>query len=73
MQKKPEVSTEMDADQPWDRVEDEWSQDGNKGSTLICLSFPGWCTGRTQRDGMGREEGGGFWMGNTCIPVADSF
>ena len=26
----------------------------------------------TQRDGMGREEGGGFRMGNTCIPVADS-
>ena len=26
-----------------------------------------------QRDGMGREEGGGFRMGNTCIPVADSF
>ena len=25
----------------------------------------------TQRDGMGREEGGGFRMGNTCIPVAD--
>ena len=23
--------------------------------------------------GMGREEGGGFRMGNTCIPVADSF
>ena len=21
---------------------------------------------------MGREEGGGFRMGNTCIPVADS-
>ena len=32
----------------------------------------GWCTGRTQRDGMGREEGGGFRMGNTCIPVVDS-
>ena len=31
----------------------------------------GWCTGTTQRDGMGREEGGGFRMGNTCIPVAD--
>ena len=31
------------------------------------------CTGTTQRDGMGREEGGGFRMGNTCIPVADSF
>ena len=26
-----------------------------------------------QRDGMGREEGGGFRMGNTCIPVTDSF
>ena len=24
-------------------------------------------------DGMGREEGGGFRMGKTCIPVADSF
>ena len=32
-----------------------------------------WCTETTQRDGMGREEGGGFRMGNTCIPVADSF
>ena len=31
----------------------------------------GWCTGTTQRDGMGWEEGGGFRMGNTCIPVAD--
>ena len=30
-------------------------------------------TGMTQRDGMGREEGGGFRMGNTSIPVADSF
>ena len=33
----------------------------------------GWCTGTTQRDGMGREEGGGFGMGNTCVTVADSF
>ena len=32
----------------------------------------GWCTGRTLRDGTGREVGGGFRMGNTCIPVADS-
>jgi len=23
--------------------------------------------------GLGREEGGGFRMGNTCIPVVDSF
>ena len=28
----------------------------------------GWCTGMTQRDGMGREVGGGFRMGNTCTP-----
>ena len=27
----------------------------------------------TQRDGMGREEGEGFRMGNTCMPVSDSF
>ena len=33
----------------------------------------GWCTGTTQGDGVGREEGGGFRMGNTCIPVADLF
>ena len=26
----------------------------------------------TQRDGMGREEGGGFRMGNTYTPMADS-
>ena len=37
------------------------------------LDALGWCTGTTQRDGMGREEGGGFRMGNTCISVADSF
>ena len=30
------------------------------------------CTGMTQRDGTGREDGGGFRIGNTCIPVADS-
>ena len=37
------------------------------------LDARGYCTGTTQRDGMGREEGGGFRMGNTCIPVVDSF
>ena len=26
----------------------------------------------TQRDGMGREVGGRFRMGNTCTPVVDS-
>ena len=39
----------------------------------MILDAWGWCTGTTQRDGMGREEGGGFRMGNTCIPVVDSF
>ena len=33
----------------------------------------GWCTGMTQRDGMGSEVGGGFRMGNTCTPVADPY
>ena len=32
----------------------------------------GWCTGKTQRDGMGREVGGGFRMVNTCKSMADS-
>ena len=31
-----------------------------------------WCTRMTQRDGTGREVGGGFRMGNTCILVVDS-
>ena len=31
-----------------------------------------WCTGKTQRDGMGREVGGGIGMGNTCKSMADS-
>ena len=35
-------------------------------------SAQGWCTGMTQRDGMGREVGGGFRMGNTCKSMADS-
>ena len=32
----------------------------------------GWCTGMTLRYGVGREVEGGFWIGNTCVPVADS-
>ena len=35
-----------------------------------CLGLVHW---DDQRDGMGREGGGGFRMGNTCMPVADSF
>ena len=35
-----------------------------------CLGLVHWTT---QREGMGREEGGGFRMRNTGIPVVDSF
>ena len=38
------------------RIQDDW----------------GWCTGSTQRDGTGKQVGGGFRTGNTCTPVADS-
>ena len=31
----------------------------------------GWCTGMTQRDGMGSEVGGGFRMQNTRTPMVD--
>ena len=32
-----------------------------------------WCTGKTQRDLVEREVGGGIRMGNTCKPMAVSF
>ena len=35
-------------------------------------SAQGWCTGKTQRDWMGREVGEGIGMGNTCKSMADS-
>ena len=31
-----------------------------------------WCTGKTQKDGMGREAGAGIGMVNTCKSMADS-
>ena len=34
-------------------------------------SAQGWCIGMTQRDGMGREVGGGIGMGNTCKSMAN--
>ena len=45
------------------------------------ITSPGWmhetsawtrCTGKTQRDWVEREVGGGIGMGNTCKSVADS-
>ena len=35
-------------------------------------SAQGWCTGKTQRDGMGREAGRGIRIGNTCKSMANS-
>ena len=35
-------------------------------------SAQAWCTGKTQRDGVEREVGGGIGMGNTCKSMADS-
>ena len=35
-------------------------------------SAQGWCTGKTQRDGMEREVERGIGMGNTCKSMADS-
>ena len=46
------------------------------------ITSPGWmhetsaqtcCTGKTQRDRVEREVGGGIGMGNTCKPMAVSF
>ena len=35
-------------------------------------SAQAWCTGKTQRDQVEREVGGGNGMGNTCKSMADS-
>ena len=50
---------------------DEWIR---KPVQVQCMrqGAKGWCTGMTQRDRMGREEGGRARMGNTCTPMADS-
>ena len=36
-------------------------------------SAQAWCTGKSQRDRVEREVGGGIGMENTCISMADSF
>ena len=44
-------------------------------TSLVRCRIPdawGWCTGMTQRDGMGGKWGQVFRIGNTCTPVADS-
>ena len=52
-------------------------EDGEKNIAFFKDSFMiqdarGWCTGMIQRGGIGREVEGGFRMGNTCTPMADS-
>ena len=37
------------------------------------MGAQGWWTGKTQRDGIEREAGGGIRMGNTCKSMADSW
>ena len=38
---------------------------------IMIHAIRGWCTGVTQRDGVGRKVGEGFRMGNTCTPMVD--
>ena len=60
-------------------------QENSNGTCILCrvkqITSPGWmhetsarawCTGKTQRDRVEREMGGGIGMGNTCISKADS-
>ena len=62
----------------WDVLrEQHWNKYTIKGETDhqprldAWISAQGWCTGKTQRDGMGKEVGRGFRMGNTCRSMAD--
>ena len=40
---------------------------------MLVTSARTWCTGKTQRDPVEREVGGGIGKGNTCKSMADSF
>ena len=42
-----------------------------RARNVSSTSARGWCTG-LKKDGVGREVGGGFRMGNTCKSMADS-
>ena len=72
----------------WQTARDNRSLGGRQNSIETCIlsrvkqitspgwihetSARGWCTGKTQRDWVEREVGGGFRMGNTCKSMADS-
>ena len=49
-----------------------FSMKKNPPNTVHEISAQGWCTGKTQRDGMGREAGREIGMGSTCKSMADS-
>ena len=57
---------------PWIEELGGLQSTGHKEVRCMILDAWGWCTGMTPRDGTGREEGGGFRMGNMRIPVVDS-
>ena len=50
-----------------------WQINGETMETVTDFIFCGGSKITADGDCMGREEGVGFRMGNTCIPVADSF
>ena len=66
---------------PWEKVRVGWFENialkhvyyhmWNRSSVQVQYmrqGAQGWCTGMTQKDGMRREMGGVFRMGNTCQP-----
>ena len=72
----------------WDSVGEDEGGMFHKNSIETCIlsrvkqiTSPGWmhetsgwawCTGKTPRDRVEREVGGGIGMGNTCKSMADS-
>ena len=46
--------------------------EGQDGSVVQFKIKRPWCTGKTQRNLVEREVGGGIGMGNTCKSMADS-
>ena len=56
---------------PW-IVHSDMSKHQSLVKLNLILDSWGWYTETIQRDGTGRQEGGGFRMGNMYIPAADS-
>ena len=59
-----------------------WDVSREQHRNMYIITSPGWmhetsaqtwCTGKTQRDRVEREVGGGIGIGNTCKSMADSF